>query len=123
MVKRAVERKPGGGGDSRHRGASIAEDKGPSSEVQGEVDPKGDRSPLGGEGQPGGAGWESSTGWGGEGERGREQGRGVASRGPDLSSPTCPCPHPPHLPAWHLTGSERNGPWEEPSNVPLQPRR
>ena len=52
------------GGDSRHRGASIAEDKGPSSEVQGEVDPKGDRSPLGGEGQPGGAGWESSTGWG-----------------------------------------------------------
>lgn len=88
MVKRAVERKPGGAGDSRHRGASIVEDKGPSSKVQGEVDPRGDRSPLGVEGQPGGAGWESSTGWGGEGERGQEKGRRVASRegGP---------PHPP----------------------------
>lgn len=80
MVKRAVERKPGGAGDSRHRGASIVEDKGPSSKVQGEVDPRGDRSPLGVEGQPGGAGWESSTGWGGEGERGQEKGQRVASR-------------------------------------------
>lgn len=64
----------GRGGDSRHRGASIAEDKGPSSEVQGD-DPRGDRSPLGGEGQPGGAGRES-TGWGGEGEQGGGRGEG-----------------------------------------------